>query len=100
MKIENNGISSLSSSHQADSARRVDHKEGSREAELNRLQADRAELSERARVLARARAAAESHETARQERVEEIRRQVESGDYTVQVEEIARRLLARHLVKS
>lgn len=100
MKIENNGISSLSSSHQADSARRVDHKGESGEAELNRLQADRAELSERARVLARARAAVESGEPARQERVEEIRRQVESGDYTVQVEEVARRLLVRHFVQS
>ncbi|GAP07901.1 MAG TPA: flagellar biosynthesis anti-sigma factor FlgM [Anaerolinea thermolimosa] len=100
MKIENNGISSLSSSHQADSARQVDHKGGNREVELHHLQADRAELSERARVLARARATAENGEPARQERVEEIRRQVESGDYTVQVEEIARRLMARHFVKS
>jgi flagellar biosynthesis anti-sigma factor FlgM len=56
---------------------------------------DKAEMSENARLLARARAALGNVEEADPERLAALRKQIESGDYTVQVTELARKLAAK-----
>jgi flagellar biosynthesis anti-sigma factor FlgM len=54
---------------------------------------DKAELSDNARLLARARVSLDNVSEVESEKVQMLRKQVESGDYTIQVEEIARRLM-------
>jgi flagellar biosynthesis anti-sigma factor FlgM len=56
---------------------------------------DQAALSEQARVLNKARAAMETVPEVRTEKVTALRDQVNSGNYHVPLEELARRLLVR-----
>ncbi len=93
MKIENNGISPLAPQG-SDPAQRAERKTG---AELNPSghNRDSVALSADARLLAKARSAADSAPEVESERLAQLRQRVESGDYTVQVEEIARKLAAR-----
>ncbi len=104
MKIENNGISPLTpkstdAAQRAEAAQHLERNSASRSVSHVSQGHDKAELSEKARLLSKARAV-ESNDAIRNERLEVIRQQVESGDYAVQVEEIARRLMARHFTKS
>jgi len=93
MKIENNGINPLSS-NKMQPANGADKKVASHAMSSAVSGQDRAELSENARMLAKARASLEEGEEINTEKVARLREQIQSGDYTVQVEEIARRLMA------
>lgn len=95
MKIENNGISSLST-QSTEAAQRAERKSSAGGAGRVQQGHDKAELSESARLLAKARAQMDSQDSVRSERLDEIRQQVNNGDYTIQVEELARRLMVRH----
>lgn len=94
MKIENNGINPLApkATDGLDRAESAHRKPAA--SETARVSGrDKAELSESARLLARARASLDQVGEVESEKVQMLRKQVESGDYTVQVEEIARRLM-------
>lgn len=97
MKIENNGINPLTPQG-ADPLQRADRKTVN-EASSMAQRRDSVSLSADARLLAKARAAADSAPELESERLHQIRQQIESGDYTIQVEEIARKLAARAYFK-
>jgi flagellar biosynthesis anti-sigma factor FlgM len=103
MKIENvdnNGISPLTPK-KAESAYRADRKQASSNAVSGGEQRDKAEVSENARVLASARAAMDkTSQVENEQRLAEIRKQISNGDYKIQVEAIARRLMTGVFSKS
>ena len=97
MKIENNGIQPLPT-ERSEATRRVDGKNASKDVHAVHGKQDKAEMSENARLLAKARVAlgnVEDHNAERLEVLRSLRSQVESGDYTVQVSELARKLAAK-----
>ena len=94
MKIENNSMSPLSSKP-TDSAKRVEKKDSLKDTRSVHAGQDTAEMSEGARLLAKSRVALGNVEDVDTERVTALRNQIESGDYTVQVSELARKLVAR-----
>jgi flagellar biosynthesis anti-sigma factor FlgM len=94
MKIENTSMSPLSSPS-AESTKRVEKKEFIKDPQSVRAGQDRAEMSENARLLAKARVALGNVEETDTERIAALRKQIENGDYTVQVSELARKLVAR-----
>lgn len=94
MKIENTGMSPLSSKP-AESTKRVEQKDSLKETRSVHAGHDKAEMSENARLLAKARAALGNVDEIDTERVAALRKQIESGDYTVQVSELARKLVAK-----
>ncbi len=94
MKVENNSVTPLSSQN-TDAAQRVDKKVNSSEVSSVSQGRDRADVSENARLLAKARAALESNAEVENARVEMLRNEIKSGDYSVQVEEIARKMVHR-----
>jgi len=94
MKIENNSMSPLSSKP-TESAKRVEKKDSLKDVRAVQAGQDKAEMSENARLLAKARAALGNVEETNIEELANIRKQVESGDYTVQINELARKLVAK-----
>lgn len=94
MKIENTSMSPLSSKP-ADQAKRVEKKDELKETRSVRAGQDKVEMSEEARLLAKARAALGNVDDANTEKLAALRSQIESGDYTVQVTELARKLAAK-----
>ena len=94
MKIENTNLSPLSSKP-TEFAKRVEKKESLKNARSVRGGPDKVEMSEDARLLAKARAALGNTEDLDTEKLAGLRKQIESGDYTVQVTELARKLAAR-----
>ncbi len=94
MKIENTNLSPLSSKP-AESAKRVEKKEALKNARAVRGGQDKVEMSEDARLLAKARAALGNVEESDTEKIAALRGKIESGDYTVQVNELARKLAAK-----
>ena len=60
---------------------------------------DKAEMSENARLLAKARATLGTTDETNSDHLAMLRKQIESGDYTVQVSELARKLVARFYPK-
>ena len=94
MKIENTGPSPLSSKP-TDSTKRVEKKDSLKENRLVHAGRDKAEMSENARLLAKARAALGNVEDSDTERLAALRKQIESGDYTVLVNELAPKLAAK-----
>jgi flagellar biosynthesis anti-sigma factor FlgM len=94
MKIENTSMSPLSSKP-TESARRAEKKDSLKDVRPVPAGQDKAEMSERARLLAKARAELGNVEATDTERIAALRSQIESGDYTVQVNELARKLLAK-----
>ena len=94
MKIENNGISPLST-QRTEATQRVEKKSDSKEVNSVRGGQDKAEMSESARLLAKARAALGNVEDVDFERLALLKQQIGSGDYTVQVSELARKLVTR-----
>ena len=94
MKIENNGISPLTPKP-TDPAQRLEKKTSSQGVRPASQSYDRTELSENARLLARSRAAVDGVEEAPESaQVQKLRGQVQDGSYQVQVESIAKRLMA------
>jgi flagellar biosynthesis anti-sigma factor FlgM len=94
MKIENTNLSPLSSKP-AESAKRMEKKESLKNTRLVHTGQDKAEMSENARLLAKARTALGNVDETDTERLAVLRKQIESGDYTVQVSELARKLVAK-----
>ena len=98
MKIENNGISQLSSKS-TDVTGRIEKKDDHKDIQAVRTGQDKAEMSENARLLAKSRSALGNVEETDSTRVVMLQKQVESGDYKVQVNELARKLVARFYPK-
>jgi flagellar biosynthesis anti-sigma factor FlgM len=98
MRIENTNLQPLSAKP-AETAISIERREDVGETESARTGQDRVEMSENARLLAKARAALGSTEDVNSERVALLKQQVESGDYTVKVGELARKLLAKVFTK-
>ena len=94
MKIENTNMSPLSSKP-TESARRVEKKNPLKDVSSVRAGQDKVEMSDDARLLAKSRAALGNVEETDVERLTALRKQIESGDYTLQVNELARKLIAR-----
>jgi len=95
MKIENNGIKRLNPS-ETEAAHPAD--KTSRSSESGQLAGlsgkDNATLSDRARALAKAYTALEEIPEVRSEKVDELKEQIQTGNYQVPVEGIVKRLLA------
>lgn len=94
MKIENTNLSPLSSKP-TESAKRIEKKDVLKDVQSVRTGQDKVEMSEEARLLAKARAALGNVDDTNTEKLATLRGQIESGDYTVQVNELARKLAAR-----
>jgi negative regulator of flagellin synthesis FlgM len=92
MKIENGSIHSLASSRPqgTSSVDRTSHP-GENVPASNAK--DRAELSEQARMLAKARHALNETPEVRNERIEQLRQQIEGGTYNIPLEALANHLL-------
>ncbi len=98
MRIENTNLQPLSAKP-AETATPIERRDDVGETESARAGQDRVEMSETARLLAKARTTLGSTEDVNAERVALLKQQIESGDYTVQVGELARKLLARVFTK-
>ncbi len=94
MKVENNYINPLST-NKADGSLPVKNQSRSTEPAASGVEKDRADLSEQARVLGKARTALDETPQVDQQRVEEIQQRYQSGEYKINFEELARRLLTR-----
>jgi len=98
MRIENTNLQPLSAKP-AEIATPIERREQAGETESTRSGQDKVEMSENARLLAKARAALGSTEDVNAEKVALLKQQIESGDYTVKVGELARKLLAKMFTK-
>lgn len=98
MRIENNGLQPLSAKP-TENATPIERREELNETESVRAGQDKVEMSENARLLAKARAALGNTEIADSERLELLKQQIGSGDYTIQVGELARKLMAKFFPK-
>ncbi|MFN8383484.1 MAG: flagellar biosynthesis anti-sigma factor FlgM [Anaerolineales bacterium] len=94
MKIEPTGLQPLSTKS-TENANPVERREELNEVDSAHSGQDKVEMSENARLLAKARAALGNTDEVESERLAMLKQQVESGDYTVQVGELARKLLAK-----
>lgn len=94
MKIENNGINPVSA-NRPEAANRVEKKSGLKNTNPVAGGADKAEMSENARLLAKARVALANVEETDSDRLALLKQQIQGGDYTVQVSELARKLTAK-----
>ena len=94
MKIENSGIQPLSTKP-TENAMPVEKREELSETGTVRAGKDKVEMSENARLLAKARATLGETDSADAERIALLKQQVDSGDYTIQVGDLARKLLAK-----
>ena len=94
MKIENTSMTPLSSKP-AEPGKRVEKKGDLKETRPVRAGQDKVEMSEDARLLAKARLALGRVDDVDTGKLAALRSQIESGDYTVQVTELARKLVAK-----
>lgn len=94
MKIENNALNSVSKQNKAEEARAVEYTQ-QRRVEANRVEhsRDKAEFSDSARLLAKARVALSELSETETAKLEELHRSVQSGSYAVPVDELANRLV-------
>ena len=98
MKIENNGISPLPSKP-TETTGRVDKKDERKDLQPVRSNQDTAEMSGNARLLAKARVSLGNVAETNTDRLAVLKSQVASGEYTVQVNDLARKLVARFYPK-
>lgn len=96
MKIENNGSTPIT-------PKRTDSVQSTTRRDLNQTSRtsqaagkDRAEVTENARLLAKARTAMDSLDEVESERLELLKQQIANGNYEIPVEELAKRLLAKN----
>lgn len=94
MRIENTSLNPLAAKP-TETAAPVERREDAAVGGSVRAGQDKVEMSENARLLAKARAALGSSDNAESERLALLKQQIESGDYTVQVGDLARKLLAK-----
>jgi negative regulator of flagellin synthesis FlgM len=94
MKIDHSAINPLSTNKAGDiySADKKSRKAGTANS---MAKADRAELSEKARILAKARVAFSEAGVEENARVAELKREIEAGTYQVPIEKLAEKMLAR-----
>lgn len=92
MKIENNGINSLSTKP-TDNAHPVEKKTQTSDSASVSAAKDKATLSERAKALAKARAALEETPEVRSDRVDALKEKIDSGNYQVNFEALASKLM-------
>lgn len=99
MKIENSGIQPAIT-RPTETANRIERKETRKGVTALQTGQDKAEMSENARLLAKARTTLGNIEDeATPERLESLRQQIQNGDYTVQVKDLAQKLTARYYQK-
>ncbi len=94
MKIQNTGLQPLSAKP-TNNTNPIEKKEELNGTESVGTAKDKVEMSRNARLLAKARAALGNTDDADTERLALLKQQIASGDYTVQVSELARKLLAK-----
>ena len=94
MKIENSGVVPPSS-QSIEGLKRAEKKEKPKESQSVHAGQDTVEMSEEGRLLAKAHAALADADQSDTKRLEALRQQIQSGDYSVQVAELARKILAR-----
>jgi flagellar biosynthesis anti-sigma factor FlgM len=94
MKIENNGISPLTTKP-ADLNSRVDKKDDRKGVQVASAGQDKAEMSGNARLLSKARVALGNVDDTDTGRIASLKRQIESGSYVIQMNELAGKLVAR-----
>jgi flagellar biosynthesis anti-sigma factor FlgM len=99
MKIENNSLSPLSSKL-VGPGQHLGKKDALKGVHSVHAGQDKVEMSEDARLLAKARAALSNVPDHDAEKLAALRGKIESGDYTVQITELARRLAARFYPKA
>ncbi len=95
MKIENNNINSASF-NKAEGAQKVEKLQSSaveNNASVNKK--DKAELSDQARLLSKARAAMDGVSDIDQAKVDEIKAKVDKGEYKIPFEQLANNLLSK-----
>jgi flagellar biosynthesis anti-sigma factor FlgM len=92
MKVENNGVSGLQPNNQTEAAQRVEKKTLNQTAHQVSQSRDTAEVSDKARLLSKARAAMETTPEEESEKVAVVREQVQNGTYKIHTEEIAAKL--------
>lgn len=95
MKIENNHLNPLQT-NKPEAAQPLEKPQKPVEHAKVAPQKDTLEVSEKARLLSKARAAVDGVEEARSQKVENLKNLVNSGEYKVQHEEVAKRL-AKHI---
>ena len=91
MKIENNGINPLSS-NKAEESRAVE--KSRQRLDTNRVEhsRDKAEFSENARLLAKARVTLSELSDVESAKLEELQKSLQNGTYTVPIQDLANRL--------
>ncbi len=94
MKIENSSVSPLSS-RPTEPTRGAGNSESMKSLRSTGSGQDRVEMSEDARLLARARAALGEMQDVDEDKITALREKIESGDYTIQVTELARKLAVK-----
>ncbi len=94
MKVENSGINPLSTKR-PDASRRVDQKNSVKSTSTIAGSTDKIEMSENARLLAKARAEMSNLDEVDAAQLNAIKNQIASGDYSIRVGELARKLVAR-----
>ncbi len=98
MKIENNGISPLSSKPTEPSSR-IDKKDDHKDVTAARVSQDTVLMSENGRLLAKARVALGNVEETNTDRLVTLKAQIANGDYMVKINDLARKLVARFYPK-
>ncbi len=92
MKIENNALNSVSQNKKAEETRAVEYSQ--QRVESNRVEKsrDKAEFSESARLLAKARVSLSELSDVENKKVEELQRSIQNGTYNVPVQKLADQL--------
>jgi flagellar biosynthesis anti-sigma factor FlgM len=91
MKIDNNILNQLQAS-KAESAQQIEKQQKQVEKSIHVPKKDTLEVSENARLLAKASAALNGVEESRSQKVNDLKELVNSGDYKVPHEELAKRI--------
>ena len=92
MKIENNALNSLSSK-KLEETHAPEASQARAETKRVERKRDKAEFSESARLLAKARTAMSELSETENTRLEEIKRSIQSENYTVPVKELANKMM-------
>ena len=98
MKIENNPLNQMQA-NKAESAQQVEKQQKQTEHSNRTQQKDTLEVSEKARLLSKARAAVDGVEESRAQKVNDLKELVNQGEYKVPHEELAKRLAAHIDIK-
>lgn len=97
MKVENNGLNRLSM-NETESTTSVERNSNSNETASNVdgfSGKDKATLSDRARLLAKARVAMDETPETRTEKVDQLREDIQTGNYQVPHAEVVKKLLSQ-----